>query len=160
MVFSLESVASLVTGTGFCQRLNAKKIMTYMDLSCMESKPGTFDGIERRRHKRFRVKEDAFVFLGKDTGTIMDISRGGLSVHCIPLENKSPPPNQLDIFFAQSRFYLPNLPVFLVDDVQFLPNSIFSSFQIKRLRIKFGSLSNEQQARLDEFITLNTVVEN
>jgi hypothetical protein len=126
----------------------------------MESNPSTFDGIERRRHKRFRVKEDGLVFIGKDTGTIMDISRGGLSVHCIPLDKESTLPNQLDIFFAQSRFYLPNLPVFLVDDVQFLPNSIFSSFQIKRLRIKFGSLSNEQQARLDEFITLNTVIEN
>jgi hypothetical protein len=149
-----------VTGTEFCQRSNAEKIMTYMDLSCMESKPGTLDGIERRRHKRFRVKEDCLVFIGKETGTIMDISRGGLSVHCIPWDNKSTLPNQLDIFFAQSRFYLPNLPVFLVDDAQFLPNSSFSSFQIKRLRIKFGSLSDEQQARLDEFITLNTVIEN
>lgn len=126
----------------------------------MENRLGTFDGIERRRHKRFRVKDDAFVFLGKETGTIFDISKSGLSVHCIPLNEKSSLPNQLDIFFAQSRFYLPNLPVSLVDDVQFLPNSIFSSFQIIRLRIKFGSLSNEQQARLDEFITLNTVVEN
>jgi hypothetical protein len=131
-----------------------------MDLSCMESKPGTFDGIERRRHKRFRVKEDALVFLGKDTGTILDISRSGLSIHCIALDKKPPLPNQLDIFFAQSRFYLPNLPVFLVEDAPILPSPIFSSFQMKRLRMKFGSLSSEQKARLDELITLNTVVEN
>lgn len=126
----------------------------------MENKLGTFDGIERRRHKRFRVKDDALVFLGKDSGTIWDISKSGLSIHCIALDKKPPLPGQLDIFFAQTRFYLPNLPVSLVDDVQMLPSPIFSSFQMKRLRMEFGTLSNEQQARLDEFITLNTVVEN
>jgi hypothetical protein len=134
--------------------------MTDMELSCMENKLGTFDGIERRRHKRFRVKEDALVFLGKDTGTIFDISKSGLSIHYFVLDTKPTLSSQLDIFFAQSRFYLPNLPVSLVDDVQMLPIAIFSSFQMKRLRMKFGSLSNEQQARLDEFITLNTVREN
>ena len=134
--------------------------MTYMDLSCMESKPGTFDGIERRRHKRFRVKEDALVFLGKDTGTILDISRGGLSVHYAVFEKALPIPHHLDIFFVHSRFYLPNLPISLVDEVQALSNPIFSTFQVKRIRMKFGPLSNEQQTRLDEFITLNTIVEN
>ena len=126
----------------------------------MESKPDVFNGTERRRHKRFRVKDDALVFLGKDTGTILDISRGGLSVHYAVFEKDPPIPRHLDIFFAHSRFYLPNLPVFLVDEVQTLPNPIFSSFQVKRLRIKFGLLSSEQQARLDDFIMHNTVVEN
>lgn len=124
----------------------------------MDNKPGIFDGIERRHHQRFRVKDGALVFFGKDTCTIWDISKSGLSIHCIALEKHTHLPNQLDIFFARSRFYLPSLPVFLVDDVQNLPNPILRSFQIKRLRMKFGSLSNEQQARLDEFITLNTVV--
>ena len=126
----------------------------------MEPKPSVFDGAERRRHKRFRVKNDALVFLGKDTGTILDISTGGLSVHYAVFEKKDPLPHHLDIFFVHSRFYLPNLPVVLVDEAQTLPSPIFSSFQVKRLRMKFGPLSSEQQARLEEFILHNTVVEN
>lgn len=124
----------------------------------MESKPGTFDGIERRRHQRFRVKEDGLVFLGKNSGTIVDISRSGLSIHCTALDIQLPLPHQLDIFLAQSRLYLPNLPVIIVEDGPVLPRPISSSFPMKRLRMKFGCLSTEQQARLDAIITRNTVV--
>ena len=131
-----------------------------MERPCMENILATFDGIERRRHKRFKVKEDALVFLGKDTGTILDISQGGLSVHYAALERKLPLPNHLDIFFAHSRFYLPNLPVSLVDEVHVQSTPIFCSFQVKKLRMKFGPLSSEQQARLEEFMTHNTICEN
>ncbi len=126
----------------------------------MESKPDTFDGGERRRNKRYRVKDDALVFLGKDTGTILDISRGGISVNFVAFEHQQTLPSYLDLFFAHSRFYLPNLPVLLVGEVQTLTNSIFSSLRVKRLCLQFGSLSNEQQALLDDFILHNTVAES
>jgi len=134
--------------------------MTDTARSCMENKLDTYSGAERRRHKRFRVKDDALVFFGKDTGTILDISQGGLSVHYAALEKKTPLPNQLDIFFVYSRFYLPNLPVSLVDEMPILPNPIFNSFQVKRLRMKFGPLSSEQHARLEDFITDNAILES
>ncbi|MBV5318589.1 MAG: PilZ domain-containing protein [Desulfobulbaceae bacterium] len=126
----------------------------------MESKADTFDGAERRRNRRFRVQDDALVFLGKDTGTILDISKGGLSVHFAAFEQKKTVPSHLDIFFAHSRFYLPNLPIVLVGEVQTLTNSIFSSLRVKRLSMKFGPLSSEQQIRLDDFILHHTVAES
>jgi len=126
----------------------------------MESKADTFDGAERRRNRRFRVQDDALVFLGKDTGTILDISKGGLSVHFAAFEQKKTVPSHLDIFFAHSRFYLPNLPIVLVGEVQTLTNSIFSSLRVKRLSMKFGPLSSEQQIRLDDFILQHTVAES
>lgn len=122
--------------------------------------PEAFNGSERRRHKRFIVKDDALVFLGKETGAILDISKGGLSVRYTVLEkDPSPLPPHLDIFFARSGFYLPCLPVFLVSETQTRPNSIFSSLRVKRLSMKFGPLSSDQQARLEDFITSNTVGE-
>ncbi len=126
----------------------------------MESKPDTFDGGERRRHKRYRVKDDALVFLGKDTGAILDISQGGLSVSFAAFEQQQTLPSHLDLFFAHSRFYLPNLPILLVGEVQTLTSSIFSSLRVKRLSMQFGALTSEQQTLLDDFILHNTVAES
>lgn len=131
-----------------------------MNLPLTENNSEEFGGIERRRHKRFKVKDDALVFLGKDTGTLLDISKGGVSVHYAALEQNPTIPKCLDIFFAQSRFYLPNLPVSLVAEAHVFPNPVFSSFQVKRLRMKFGPLSSDQQTRLDDFISQNTISDN
>lgn len=126
----------------------------------LETQPDTFDGTERRRHQRFRVKDDALVFLGKETGTILDISMGGLAFHYAVFEEQPPIPCHLDIFLAESRFYLPHLPVSLVNEVQTLPHSIFNFLRVKRLSMKFGALSSEQRARLEDLITRNTVIES
>jgi len=123
----------------------------------MTMEPEISLGTERRRAPRYRVKDDALVFLGKDTGTILDISTGGLSVHFAAFDQQQSLPSHLDIFLAHSRFYLPNLPISLVGEAQTLTRSIFSSLRVKRLSMKFGPLSSEQQARLDDFITHNTV---
>lgn len=126
----------------------------------MIPKPDAPGGRERRHHQRFKVKEDTLVFLGMDTGAIVDISTGGLGVHFVAFQHDSPLPRYLDIFQAQSRFYLPNLPILLVNEVQTLPNSMFSTLRVKRLSMQFGTLSNEQQALLQEFISNHTVTEN
>jgi len=119
--------------------------------------PGTR---ERRHHKRFKIHEDALVFLGKDSGTILDISKGGLAVHLTVFEQELCSPRSLDIFSAQAHFYLPNIPVLLVNEVQTLPNSLFSTLRVKRLSMQFGPLSNEQQTLIDEFISRNSVVDS
>jgi hypothetical protein len=117
-------------------------------------------GRERRHHQRFRVKDDTLVFLGMDTGAIVDISAGGLGIHFVAYQHDAPLPRYLDIFQAQSKFYLPNIPVVLVNEVQTLPNSMFSTLRVKRLSMQFGALSNEQQARIQTFIANHTVTEH
>jgi hypothetical protein len=118
------------------------------------------NGKERRRHQRFRTKNETLVFLGKETGIILDISRGGISFALSIIEEEHPALSSLDIFFAPSRFYLPQLPVSLVNEVPIRPPSRFTSLQTKRLSMKFGTLSIDQQARLEDFILQNTVVES
>lgn len=115
---------------------------------------------ERRRHMRFKAKEESLVFLGQETGTILDISTGGLSVHYAVFDKATEIPGYVDIFVAQSNFYLPDIPIILVEETQVLPHSMFSSLCIRRLGLKFGALSPDQQTRLKEFIAHNTVVEN
>jgi len=122
--------------------------------------PEASGGIERRRHKRYRVKSETFAFLGEDTGTLVDISKGGLSVHCAVFEKEPVFPTHLDIFIAHPHFYLPDVPFALVGEVQTVPASIFSLLRIKRFSLQFGPLSSDQLTRIEDFIACNTVVEN
>jgi hypothetical protein len=126
----------------------------------MELNPATSNGAERRFHKRYRVKDETFAFFGEETGTIVDISKGGLSFHFAVFEKEFSVPSHLDIFVAQPRFYLPKIPVILVSEVQTVPTSIFSLLRIKRLSLKFGSLSSDQLARIENFMACNTIAEN
>lgn len=126
----------------------------------MEPSPGTSGVVERRRHKRFRVKEETFAFLGDETGTLFDISKGGFSFHFAVFEKEPVIPSHLDIFLAEPHFYLPKIPVSFVSEVQTVPASIFSLLRIKRLSMKFGLLSRDQQALIEDFIARHTVTEN
>ncbi len=123
----------------------------------MENNPDAFSGMERRSHKRYRVKDDALAFFGQDIGTILDISRGGISIHYTVFDKPPPLCHTLDIFLANAHLYIPNLSVSLVDEVQTLPHSIFSSLRVNRISMKFGVLAKEQQVRLEDFITNFTV---
>lgn len=126
----------------------------------MENRPATSGKLERRRHKRYKVQEESLVFLGQETGTILDISTSGLAVHYAIFEKEAEIPGYLDIFVARSNFYLPDIPVILVAEAQILPRSMFSSLRVRRLGLKFGPLSSDQQLRLTEFIAHNTLAEN
>lgn len=126
----------------------------------MEPSPGTSGVVERRRHKRYRVKGETFAFLGDETGTLFDISEGGFSFHFAVFEKEPVIPSHLDIFHAEPHFYLPKIPVSFVSEIQTVPASIFSLLRIKRLSMKFGLLSRDQQALLEDFIARHTVTES
>jgi hypothetical protein len=116
------------------------------------SKNITFGGKERRQHKRYPIQEDALVFIGKETGTIIDMSEGGLAVRFVSMKHEVAPPKQLDLFLAESQFYLPNLPILLVNEMTTPPYSLFSSLFNKRLCLQFGPLTNEQQSQVKQFL--------
>ena len=111
------------------------------------------DNMERRRFRRYKVKDNAVAFLGKSACAILDISAVGISVRYSLIEQDAADSAHLDIFLADTRFYLPQVPVEIVDEVMTSPHSMFSSLRIKRLGLRFKDLSLEQKARLDEFIT-------
>jgi hypothetical protein len=87
----------------------------------------TYRGRERRLHNRYAIQDDALVFIGKETGTIIDMSIGGVAVRFVSMKQEVPPPKQLDLFLARSQFYLPNLPIMLVNALYTPPYSLFSS---------------------------------
>ncbi len=112
----------------------------------------TEHSVERRRHHRHRVSESAVAFYGRWPCSIVDISSSGIAVTCATTDRERPVFDQLDIFLADASFYLPQVPVELVTEVHTPPRSMFSSLQFRRIGLKFGPLSSEQQARIHEFI--------
>jgi hypothetical protein len=115
---------------------------------------------ERRQHKRYRIKNDTLVFSAW-TPAPLSMSVSGDSPSILSPLNTIYPCRAISIFSqAQSRFYLPNVPVSLVNEVQTLPNSMFSTLRVKRLCMQFGPLSNKQQSQLNDFISRNTVAES
>lgn len=115
-----------------------------------------YSGKERRQHPRRSLSEDALVFIHKEPGTVIDMSEGGLAVHFVSLQSETPQPQRIDVFHGPSQFYLPQLPVHMVQEIVLLPYPLFSSLSRRRLCMKFGQLTEAQRAQLLEFLHRNT----
>ena len=79
------------------------------------------DNLERRRFTRYKVKDNAVAFLGKSACSILDVSAVGISVRYSLIEQEAANPAHLDIFLEDTKFYLPKVPVEVVDEVMTSP---------------------------------------
>ena len=115
--------------------------------------------VERRRLKRFKVKEGAFAALMPDSnklGQILDLGKGGLSFLYIDTGEAADGSTELDIYVAGNEFYLSKLPVHIVSDVR-VPNKIpINPIVMRRQGVQFGEMMPEQTSSLDSFMRLYT----
>ena len=114
---------------------------------------------ERRRHKRFCVRKGALAFLGSTPGTIVDISRGGMSIKYVVLEKRTDSHLKINIFSPEQDFFLADIPASVVSEIDCPANMPFSAVQTKRIGVKFGELSSEQEASLEQYLLHNTIAE-
>lgn len=125
----------------------------------MYKQNGPGKAVDRRRHKRFRAREGALAFLGSVPGRIVDISRSGMSFLYVVFEKRAAQSLTLDIFFPADDFFLRDIPVFLVSDIDCPARTPFVSVQVKRLGVRFAELSAEQKVSLQHFLAHNTIAE-
>ncbi|MEE9567072.1 MAG: PilZ domain-containing protein [Desulfobacteria bacterium] len=117
--------------------------------------------VEQRQHKRFEVREGAFILLGTDStklGRIIDISMGGLAFSYMA---RARPPNELfelDIFLIDSEFYFDKVPFETISDFKTRENP-FSSITMRRCGVQFGALTYSQISQLEYFIQNYTLGE-
>lgn len=114
-----------------------------------------YNGEERRLHPRQSLPEDTLIFIHKEPGTVIDMSNGGLAVHFVSLQPKTPQPQLIDVFHGPSQFYLPQLPVRVVQEIALLPYPLFSSLIRRRLCLEFGQLTQTQRSQLLGFLHRN-----
>ena len=116
--------------------------------------------VERRKHKRFRVQEGAFVILSpSDTGAgrLKNISMGGLMFEYVTVKTPSINATELEIFLTDSLFRL-QVPCHSVWDLPVYKSSSFS-LQKRQCGVQFGELSSHQISRLEYFIQEHTTGE-
>jgi len=118
--------------------------------------------VERRRHKRFRAQEGAFVDLGNHRmklGEIIDISKGGLAFRYIDIGDRPTGSFELDISFKETGFRLEKVAAKTISDLQITKDFPYSSTKMRRQGVQFGGLTGKQISLLDHFISKYTVGE-
>jgi hypothetical protein len=116
--------------------------------------------VERRKQKRMRVKSGAFVGVGphfNQVGPLLDISKDGLAF-CYTARKKQPNGLSLDIFLTDGDFYLSYVPFKAVFDSE-MPNNTSGYAPIRRCRVQFGDLTENQLSRLEHIIQNHRISE-
>ncbi|UCD88877.1 MAG: PilZ domain-containing protein [Desulfobacterales bacterium] len=110
---------------------------------------------EKRKHRRFKVKEGAFAVsspFNDRLGRIKDVSKGGLAFQYVGNTESTQAFHEVEIFSARDGFYLKKLPASTVVDVELDNQVSFASLPTRQLRVQFGKLNHQQRLLLDHFI--------
>lgn len=115
--------------------------------------------IERRLHKRYTVKEGAFVVHSGHIGQILDISLGGFMCQCVGNIYIAEEPAACDIFCAHSacKFKIKELTVRRVTK-SVNPLSPWTTTLVKRCGLQFSDLTSQQATHLQNFINFLSAI--
>ena len=111
--------------------------------------------VERRRHPRYKVKDNAFAIINTEPVRlvpILDIAMGGLGIYMNgddPWLNKA---SKLEIMVADCSFYLENIPFEAISNFKALPANVSKLPGGRRCSLIFGSLTPSQKSELKYFI--------
>jgi len=140
--------------------------------------------IERRKHKRFQVKNGAFALLRSTSiefskikdmsmgqiafavikskpvkmGQISNLSMNGLAFDYIESQGKTIDVFKLDILLAQNAFYLGKLLFKPVFDYVIKSEIPLNTFTMRRCGVEFGELTSRQKSGLEYFLNHHTVI--
>ena len=113
--------------------------------------------IERRKHERFGVQEDAYAMitpLSHKKGEIIDISKGGVALRYIPDEKQPRLSTEIDlflhIFLEDISFCLLRLPIKTISDTPIEDDA--SPGVARRRCVQFHALSQMQTSELEFFM--------
>ena len=122
--------------------------------------------VERRKHKRFKVKDSAIVAV-KDSafvavldttpgyinlGRFINISKGGLAFRYDDRKGESTEPFKVDILSVQDSFYLYNIPFKTIWVSHAAGKPSFSFSKTSKQGVQFGDMAPSQIQHLDSFI--------
>lgn len=119
-----------------------------------------YDLGERRKYKRYLVKNGAYTINSTKPGLIIDIGIGGLSIHYIDRKCWPNESFELDIIFGEDDdFRLANVPYNVISDDVTKTELSNDSLVVKRRSVEFGDLNEEQLEKLQFFINNNSIQE-
>jgi len=110
---------------------------------------------EKRKHRRFRVKENAFAVINQDPVRlvpILDIAMGGIGIYVNDEAKWMNDSQKLEIMVADCSFYLDSIPFEIISNFRAFPGDASNMLDGRRYSLKFGNLRPAQKARLKYFI--------
>jgi c-di-GMP-binding flagellar brake protein YcgR len=110
---------------------------------------------ERRRHRRYRVKDNAFAVIDPEpvkVVPIIDIGMGGLSIYLDDGARGLDTLSKLEIMVADCSFYLEKVPFQIVAKSGAFSNHNANLMNGRRCGIRFGNLRPVQKSHLKYFI--------
>lgn len=119
--------------------------------------------VERRKHKRFKVKDGAFVMFRPQclrstmSGRITDISKGGLSFLYLADEECVKGSFELSILVPYRGFNVLNVPAKTVSDFEIPGDGPASSMITRRRSVQFVGLTQNHVSELESFVRDYTV---
>lgn len=115
--------------------------------------------VERRKHKRFRVQDGAFVvpkMSDGGAGRFKEISMNGLRFEYAVSQEQSIEVTELGIYVSYSGFRLYGIPCKPIWD--FVTYEVpATSLQIRQCGMEFGELTPQQESQLEYFIQNHTI---
>ena len=115
---------------------------------------------ERRKFKRYKLKNGAYAVDTAKPGLIEEIGLGGMSFYYIERKNWPEDNYCLDIVFGDDDdFRLDKLPYRVISDHEISDDIFTEAKVVKKRRVAFGDLSTEQVVKLKDFILFTTVAE-
>jgi len=111
---------------------------------------------ERRKHKRYDMKDVAFAILKADReeelGQIINISMGGLVFHYFIGNRDFQTADRLDVLLADRGIHVEDIKFNVIEDYELVNELPFSSITKREQRVFFCDLSDEQKQGIDSFI--------
>ena len=114
-----------------------------------------YEVVDRRRFKRYRVKDGVFAALmpaSQKLGQILDLGKGGLSFLYILTDESAEYSSEVDIYVVGGEYYLSGLPIRIISDIR-VPNKLpVNPIVMRRQGVQFVELTPEQSCLLDILI--------
>ena len=109
---------------------------------------------ERRVHRRYKVKAQAFAALASQylIGQIKNISKGGISFTCIASVKPDSRTVEIEIFTQDDKFHLREIPFKVVSELDVGDRVPSSALQKKQINGVFLELSDSQSSQLEYFL--------
>jgi hypothetical protein len=110
---------------------------------------------DRREYERFRVVQGVYAVFetySSKRGPVIDISEKGVAFQYLAGKKKADSEGHISIFISDNGFYLKDIPITIVSDIEIKKMSFFSGTQMRRCGGQFGELTPAQAAKLDFFM--------
>jgi hypothetical protein len=150
------SIASVI-GSFFytCGAVSQSSVKNRLLMTGMSKEVAMDSTAERRKQKRFHVRDGAFAMLSLQLvvlGQIVNIGKGGLAFRYVSSQDRSSALSTLNIILTDGSFSLKKVPIQPVWDRPASQNHAVHSITVRHCGMRFNGLSEAQTSDLHYFI--------